>query len=85
MPKTTDSGTTVATEVAEVRTYTQEEVDALLSQDRAGNPTPAVEEGPHLRDPEKAEAKRKQLHEAGMTVDDETLPADMRRLLSEEG
>jgi hypothetical protein len=47
------------------------------------NPAPAMEEGPHLKDPEIREAKRQQMVEAGLSPDDESLTDDMREILRE--
>ncbi len=78
-----DTGKVEATETAEVKTYTQNQVDELIRANREGNPTPAVEEGPHLKG-DVAKLKREQLHEAGVTADDDTITEDMRRLIAEE-
>ena len=48
------------------------------------NTEPAFEEGPHLKDPEVREAKRKQLEDYGITVDDERLTDDMRSILKDK-
>jgi len=48
------------------------------------NTEPAFEEGPHLKDPEIREAKRKQLEEYGIQADDERLTDDMRGILKDK-
>lgn len=48
------------------------------------NTSPAIEEGPHLQDPEIRAAKRQQMIEAGLSPDDESLTDDMREILREE-
>lgn len=82
MAKANESGKVRATESSDIRTYTQEEVDALLADATRDNPNPApaIEEGPHLKG-DIAEVKRKQLEDAGIAADDETITDDMRRLL----
>lgn len=49
------------------------------------NPAPAIEEGPHLQDPEIRATKRQQMIDAGMSADDESLTDDMREILREKG
>lgn len=80
-----DEATARGVETAEVRTYTQEEVDKLLADAGAAlpNPAPAIEEGPHLQDPEVRAAKRKQLQDAGVDADHPDLTDDMRALMRE--
>jgi hypothetical protein len=84
-----------ADDSASVVTLTREEYDKLLSvaefmENGGTNPTPAVEEGPHLQDPEIRQAKVEQLRAA---ADDGTidpligalLPDDMQALMEEAG
>lgn len=49
------------------------------------NPSPAMEEGPHLQNPEIRAAKRQQMIDAGLSADDATLTDDMREILREKG
>lgn len=52
--------------------------------DALSNPAPAVETGPHLNDPEIRKIKRKQMRDAGLSADDESLTDDMRKILREK-
>lgn len=83
-----DSGHVSASESADVKTYTQDEVDRIVraALDSAGadpdrNTEPAIEEGPHLRDPVIAEAKREQLRAHKIRANDKRLTDDMKSLL----
>jgi len=49
------------------------------------NPAPAIEEGPHLKDPKNREAKRQQMIDAGMSPDDDDMTDDMQAILREKG
>ncbi len=85
MVKTEQTAKMGAKEEVEVVTLSREEFERLTSSAAAGtpNPAPAVEEGPHLKNKDIAEAKRQQLREAKMTTDDDGMTADMRNLLED--
>lgn len=87
-PASNDATLVTSTSAASVRTYSQAEVDALLARQRealtAFNPAPAIEEGPHLQDPELRRHKRRQLRDAGLTGTENHLTDDMRAILAEE-
>lgn len=68
---------------ASVRTYTQQEVEAMLHQMAQRALQPAFEEGPHLEIPEIRDLKREQMIEAGYTVETPNLTDDMRAILAE--
>lgn len=82
-----DGGGMSATETADVKTYTQAEVDQMIAERIADMAElanqPATEEGPHLADPEIRAAKKQQMLDAGMTAADEGLTDDMRAILEE--
>lgn len=50
----------------------------------ATNPTPAIEEGPHLNDPDIRRMKREQLKAAGVKLSDPGLTEDMKTILREK-
>ena len=82
--KSQDAATLTTVDAAETVTIPAEEYARLKA---AGdiNTAPAVEEGPHLADPEIRAAKRRQLTEAGVDADGDGIPDDMRKLLKEKG
>ncbi len=49
------------------------------------NTAPAVEEGPHLKNPETRGAKRRAMRAAGLTPNSENITDDMRAILREKG
>ena len=65
-------------------TMTVAELRALMTTVGTPNPAPAVEEGPHLDDPEVRAAKRRQLVEAGYDADSDGLTDDMRAVLRDD-
>lgn len=76
-----DNSALVTMEDAGVVELSREEYDRLLAGISTPNPAPAVEEGPHLKDRDVAEAKRAQLENAGVTGDEEWMTDDMRSVL----
>lgn len=60
-------------------------VEDLAAAGIPPNPAPAIEEGPHLDDPEVRRLKRRQLKDAGLTGDEDHLTDDLKTILSEEG
>ena len=86
MAKAKEDAELRADETPEVVTLSREEFDRLTTQASGGgvNPAPAIEEGPHLRDPDVREAKRRQLVDAGISADDDGLTDDLRAVLAEE-
>jgi hypothetical protein len=49
------------------------------------NTAPAIEEGPHLQDPEIREVKRRAMVDAGLTPESDDITDDMREILREKG
>ncbi len=73
-------------DAGEVVTLTREEFDRLTAAgDSGANPAPAIEEGPHLDDPDIRAAKRDQLRAAGIDHEAADITDDCRDLLREEG
>jgi len=71
-------------DAADVVTIPVEEYTRLMVAG-AVNTIPAVEEGPHLKDPEIRAAKRAQLQDAGIDHEADDLTDDMRSILREKG
>jgi len=76
-----DASKVGAAEVADVRTYTQAEVDTMLASagggaDPGNAARPAVEEGPHLKQADIRAAKLDLLRSTGFDPDAADLPAD---------
>jgi len=78
------SGGMTGKDTAEVVTITSEEYARLKANDDI-NTTPAIEEGPHLKDPEVRAAKRAQLRDAGIDHEADDLTDDLRAILREKG
>ena len=81
MANRNDNSAVVVREDSGMVEMTMEEYDRLLAGISSPNPAPAVEEGPHLKDPEVAEAKRAQLENAGAKGDEDWMTDDMRSVL----
>ncbi|HXH79499.1 hypothetical protein [Nocardioides sp.] len=71
-------------DAAETVTISAEEYARLMAAGEV-NTTPAIEEGPHLDDPEIRAAKRAQLRDAGIDHEADGLSDDMRTILREKG
>lgn len=88
MSTRSDRGTVESQSTGSPRTSSQEEIDVLLAQQRddlaTPNPAPAIEEGPHLDDPEVRRLKRQQLRAAGLAGDENHLTEDLKAILAEE-
>jgi 50S ribosomal subunit-associated GTPase HflX len=99
MAKTRDEGSVTVEEHADVVTLSRNEWEAMQQRltelehfaDGGGaNPVPAVEEGPHLQDPDIREGKLAQIRAAAEQGNlesfiDADLPGDMADLLQEAG
>lgn len=87
MAKSQDNAKVAADEDTNVVTISAEEwseiQDRLARADQTPNLAPAIEEGPHLQDPEIREEKLAQLEEHGDKVVGLEMPDDMRELLDE--
>ena len=79
-----DDGKVAADEAHDLVSISRDEYRRLLASASAPNLAPAIEEGPHLDDPEIREAKLRQLRDAGITAKDEGLTDHMRSLLEGE-
>ena len=79
-----DAGTAKSEDAAEVVTISLEEYNALRAASEV-NTEPAVEEGPHLDDPELRAAKRDQLREAGIDHEADGLTDQLRTIAREKG
>jgi len=71
-------------DAADVVTIPAEEYARLKANDDI-NTSPAVEEGPHMKDPEIRAAKRAQLRDAGIDHEADDLTDDLRAILREKG
>lgn len=87
MPKDDSKvGGSDAASVQEMTTISKAEYDALRShfpEVPFPNTAPAIEEGPHLKEPDVRAAKLQQMTDAGLTVDADDLTDDMRDILAE--
>jgi hypothetical protein len=79
-----DSPVTVHEDSGKVE-LTIEEYERLLSGISAPNRAPAVEEGPHLKNPEVRAAKRGQLEDYGVAGDEDWMTDDMKAVLKGRG
>ncbi len=80
----TDGARMGSDDAGEVMKISRDEYERLLASSAPPNPAPAVEEGPHLKKPEIAAAKRDQLKDAKVSGDEEWLTDDMRAALEHE-
>ena len=90
MAKSKDTAEVSAQEDTQVVTISAQEwaeiQSRLAAADVAGpNPAPAVEEGPHLQDPDIRQAKIEQVQEHGDLIVGMEMPDDMVAILEEAG
>jgi hypothetical protein len=87
MAKQADNAKVASEEAADVITISLEEWNdiqgRLAAADQGTNLAPAIEEGPHLGDPDIRAAKIAQLEEFGDHLDGVELPDDMHALMQE--
>lgn len=87
MSTRTDTSAVTSQSTASGQPLMRLSVDTVEERAAAGipaNPSPAIEEGPHLADPAVRRLKRQQLRDAGLNGDEDHLTNDLKAILAEE-